>query len=250
MKKSLLFVSIVLILLLMLCTPGCGQSKEEEPIATATETETETQPVVYPVDGAWFDDAVFVGDSITLKLSYYCDEHPDALGKASFFCAGSLGYASALWDIDRADAVHPFYQGQTELTENCAALTGANKVFIMLGMNDVAVYGVDGTIENADELIGRILSHTPDVKIYIESVTPILYGHEYEDLNNEVIRAFNAALESYAADRDYPYLDIYHVVAGDDGYLRADYCGDEGAQGIHFTSSGCEAWIDYLKNHV
>ena len=117
-------------------------------------------------------------------------------------------------------------------------------------MNDVAVYGVDGTIEKADELYSRILAKTPDVSFYIQSVTPILYGHEIGDLNNETIRSFNEALEEYCSEHGYTYLDINSVMADETGYLREEYCGDPGAQGIHFTDAACKLWSDTLKEKV
>ena len=110
--------------------------------------------------------------------------------------------------------------------------------------------GVDGTVDYANQLIDAIFSHTPDVTIYLQSVTPILYGHEIGDLNNETIRNFDEALQSYCKDNGYKYLDIYHVVCDDDGYLAEENCGDPGAQGIHFTDAGCQKWIDYLKENV
>jgi len=253
--KKIIVLSLTILLLLMVgCLAGKKAKVSPEPVVDATEATAapveETRDPDEPVDAEWFDDAVFVGDSVTLKLSYYCDEHPEALGKAQFFCAGSLGYGSALWELNAEGAVHPFYKGETRLSEDCAQATGAKKVFIMLGMNDVAVYGVDGTIENADELYHRILAKSPDVTLYIQSVTPILYGHEIGDLNNEMLRSFNSALEQYCGEHGYTYLDINSVMADETGYLREEYCGDPGAQGIHFTDEACRIWADTLKEKV
>ena len=253
-KVIVLSLSILLLLLVGLVigiqtkAPVKIADDETEP-ATIAPTEEARTPGE-PVDAEWFDDAVFVGDSVTLKLSYYCDEHPEALGKAQFFCAGSLGYGSSLWEIDAEGAVHPFYKGETRLSEDCAEATGAKKVFIMLGMNDVAIYGVDGTIEKADELYNRILKKTPDVEIYVQSVTPIMVGHEIGDLNNNRIHDFNAALEEYCGEHGYTYLDINSVMADDTGYLRDEYCSDPGAQGIHFTDAACELWAETLKEKL
>ncbi len=191
-----------------------------------------------------------VGDSVTLKLNYYCDEHPEALGSAQFFCAGSLGFESALWDIDREDAVHPYYKGSVQLVEDCVKLTGAKKVFVMLGMNDIGNYGIDGAMESARNLIGKLKSKSDGALIYLQSVTPILEGHEYDDLSNTHVRAFNEKLQAFCKEEGYKYLDIYSVMADENGYLRAEYCGDEEAQGIHFTDEACGIWADYLKQNV
>lgn len=250
MKKILALLLAGAMSLSALALAGCGEDESSADTATEAVTEAVTEAQSGPKDASWFDDAVFVGDSVTLKLSYYCENHPEALGNAQFFCAGSLGYASALWDIDDPNAVHPYYQGQIQLAENCAVVTGAKKVFVMLGMNDVALYGVDATVENCDALVSRILTNSPDVTVYIQSATPILMGKETGDFNNANVRALNEALKTYADGKGYAFIDLYSQLADENGYLPLEYCGDEGAQGIHFTDAACELWADYLKESV
>lgn len=228
---------------------GCGEEKKDNADETSAPAATEVQQSG-PVEAGWFDDSVFVGDSVTLKLSYYCDGNPDALGQAQFFCAGSLGYGSALWDIDDPNAVHPFYQGELHLAEDCAQVTGASKVFLMLGMNDIGLYGVDESIENCKTLVANIKKKSPSATIYIQSVTPILMGKEYETLKNELIREFNSKLESFCKTDGIKFFDLYSVFADENGYLKAEYCGDQDAMGIHFTDAACQLWANYLKENV
>lgn len=243
MKK---LICILLCFMMVFVCAACGEEKDKE---TATEAET-TVDVIHPVSASWFDDAVFVGDSITLKLSYYCENNPSVLGKAEFFCAGSLGYNNAMWELDDSQAVHPVYRGEVTLTEYCAEKTGATKVLIMLGMNDFNVYGIDGTGTACKQLVDRIKSHTPDVAIYLQSVTPILNGFEYGDWNNQNIDKFNVWLKKFCEDNGYTYLDINSIMRDERGYLKAEYCSDPEAMGIHFTDAACAMWADYLKNHV
>ena len=252
-KVAILSLTIVILLVVGIIIGNSVSGNKPEPVSsdlpTTAEVETEA-PVKGPVDASWFDDAVFVGDSVTLKLSYYADSNPDELGDAQFFCAGSLGYANALWDIDDPIAVHPFYKGQNRLTEYCASDTGAKKVLIMLGMNDVGLYGVEATIENADTLTSRILKNSPDVQIYMQSTTPILYGHEIGDLNNNTIDEFNVELEKFAAEKGFKYIDVHSHLEDENGYLKDEYCSDPDAQGIHFTDAACGIWVDVLKDTV
>lgn len=84
------------------------ESSKDASKASEKSTESKTE-----VESSWFDDAVFVGDSVTLKLSYYADN--GSLGKAEFLCAGSLGYGAALQDIDADGNVHPTYEGKNIL---------------------------------------------------------------------------------------------------------------------------------------
>lgn len=257
-KKRVKIIAALLALLILYIylLAGCDSHKPDDTVAVdATVTQTESQPpteepIVHPVDAAWFDDAVFVGDSVTLRLSYYADENEGAIGNAQFVCAGSLGYTNAQWAEDDPTAVHPVYRGKVTLAENCTVATGADKVFIMLGMNDIGLYGVDETLKSADSLVNKILAHTPEAKIYLQSTTPILKGKEIGELNNKNIRAFDKKLEQYAQEHGYKYLDLYNQLCDEGGYLKNEYCSDAEAMGIHFSPAACEIWIEYLKNNV
>lgn len=222
-----------------------SQNQTQKPMQNSTQNDKSS-----PVDSSWFDDAVFLGDSITLKLNYYCDSNPEALGKAQFFCAGSLGYTNALWDINREGNVHPQYKGSSQLSENCAVVTGANKVFVMLGMNDIGGYGIEGALDSAKTLIEKIHTNSPNAVIYVQSTTPMIQAKEMQDLNNANIREFNKLLKAYCDSKNYRYLDIYNLLADENGNLAIEYCGDVDAMGIHFNDISCGLWVDYLKENV
>ncbi len=229
-------------------------SEESSAIVSEVPVSTENNSTQISNNGtvtsSWFDDAVFVGDSVTLKLNYYCDAHPEALGNVKFFCAGSMGYNNTQLDEDDEELIRPYYKGTTQKTEECAVVTKSTKIFVMLGMNDIGLYGVDGSLESARILLTKIHENSPDAVIYVQSVTPILEGFEGETWNNTLIQEFNGKLQELSAENGYHYLDIYSIMADESGHLRESYCGDPEALGIHFTEQACEVWCDYLKNHV
>lgn len=233
---------------------GCGSSESSAAGSKKEETKQTSAPAqeshTNPVDASWFDDAVFVGDSVTLMLNIACDNDPTLLGDAKFLCGGSLGYNNSQWEIDREGNVHPQYKGETVLAENCAKVTGANKVFLMMGMNDIGVYGVDGGIDECKNLVNKIKTNSPNAIIYIQSVTPMMTSHEQENLNNTLIQEFNGKLEEVCKQNNCKYLDIYHAVCDESGALPLENCGDPEGQGIHFTTAACQTWVKYLKDNV
>lgn len=247
----------VFALTLLLCTAfllgGCGNNAAKETASSAIETVAQTDSgydETSPKSAQWFDNAVFVGDSVTLKLDYYCEEHPEALGKASFYCAGSLGYNNALWAIDNEKAVHPYYQGETHLTEDCAAVTGKNNVFIMLGMNDIGLYGPQGAMEACQTVVDNLLKKSPDARLYLQSVTPMIDSVQIKSFNNELIREFNGLLKSYCDKKGYKYLDVYSAFADENGNLPDKLCSDPDNMGLHFNDTSCQMWVDFLKNNA
>lgn len=263
MKK---WIALLLAMLTVTALGACQTGKKDDkateaPAATAAVTEAPTQApatqaaavsaqAAAPVEASWFDDAVFVGDSVTLALDYACSGDKSLLGNAQFVCAQSLGYHNALWDLDTEGAVHPTYQGETILSETAAEKTGATKVFVMLGVNDIGTYGADDTMEQAKQLAERILSHTPNIKLYFQSTTPMLADKESGWLNNDKITDFNDQLKAYCEARGYSFIDVYHQVCDDSGALNPTYCSDPDNQGIHFNTDGCTVWANYLKSTV
>lgn len=229
------------------------EESSEEPSQQESSREPQkprssVTPSGTPVDSSWFDDALFIGDSVTLKLSYYAEY--GSLGNAEFLCAGSLGYNNAQWDLYREDNVHPYYNGQKFTVDDGAAYIDPAKIFIMLGMNDIGMYGVDGAVEGMKIITQRIAEKCPNAVIYVQSVTPMLVDSQLRDLNNTTIAEFNRAIQPICQERGYIYLDVASAV--DDGYgnLIYEYCGDPTAMGLHFSDTGCAVWVDYLKNHV
>ena len=230
------------------------ESSVEQSSETPAESSAESKPAGTPVDASWFDDAVFIGDSVTLKLSYYAEGGD--LGETTFLCGGSLGYNNCLWDIDHEDNVHPVYNGVKYTIFDGVELIKPKKIFVMMGMNDIGLYGIDGTVDAMKETTSKLAEKCPDAVIYIESVTPMVSNSDLGDLNNVNIRAFDEKLKEVCAERGYKYLDVYSAVADENGDLIPEYCGDPptddnpNGMGLHFTNEGCKVWADYLKANV
>ena len=231
------------------CTVVCNIQPEvtkppaTEPPATKPPAVDYGPPVLDPptwetVDDSFFDDAVFVGDSVSLKLSYYANSS-GKLGNAKFLVQGSYGAANAV-----TNKLLMSYQGQKMDLESAVAATGAKKLFIMLGVNDIAIYGVDKTINNWRTMLGRILEKSPDIEIYIQSMTPIWTGGEVGGLNNKRADQFNQALETFAGENGYTYIDVASYMKDSSGGLASKYCSDNY---VHITTEGAKAWVKVLR---
>ena len=226
-------------------------------ISELSQPEAKPEPEYKPapeitgkrVDTSWFDDAVFVGDSISVGLYNYADD--GALGDADFLAKECMGYHSAMWDIDYEYAIHPTYNGVEVRIEDAIQDIGKKKIFILLGMNDICSWGVEESVEAMKDFTDMILEKNPDVQIYIQSATPMVGGKVREDyLNNENIREYNELIKPICEERGFVYLDIASVLSDEYGNLRDDYCSDINGAGFHFNRAGDDAWVEYLKTHV
>jgi len=222
----------------------------EQPAASAPEGPADPMPEE-PVElgWSWFDDAVMIGDSVSLKLKNHVTKtrqtDPEYFGQGQFLTSGSLGSGNALWEVSDK-SVHPAYQGEKMLLEESIPLTGAKKVYMMLGTNDIAVYGIEGAVENYGALLDKIAAAVPDAEFYIQSATPICEGAEVGALTNENLEAYNLKLAEMCQSRGVRFVDVASVMRDENGYLPRNYCSDPDGMGIHLTDEGCLVWLEYL----
>ena len=201
-----------------------------------------------PVNSSYFDDAVFVGDSVTASLQYFCASTGN-LGKAKFLCATSLSPINAHKPVT-SDSTHPVYLGEKLSIEDGVARIGANKVYIMLGIN--SLYTFDETVTGMKRLVDKIVAKSPKAKIIIQSVTPMTPDSPIKKatLNNDIIKRYNGELKKMADANGWHYINVYDAVADANGNLRKDYCSDPKTMGIHFNYAADEAWVNYLKKNT
>ena len=196
----------------------------------------------------WFSDAVFVGDSITLGWKNFnskmLEKNPDFFGQTHFFCEGSYGTGHALEPISE-NSLHPIYGGEQHYIWDAVALMKAKKVFILFGLNDIAIYGVQGTADNFAELISRIRQESPDAEIYIISAMYMYKGSEKKKLNNKNIYALNKKLAAYCNENDAEFINIASHLIDENGFVPDEYSSDKY---VHQTYKAYEVWAEILRS--
>lgn len=191
--------------------------------------------------GAYFDDAAFIGDSLTYMLFQYNNSvHP--MGNVTFLCRGGVSVHSLL--IGQRALT---YRGKEYAPEDALKACGAKKVFIMLGINDAPWAGVDKTIENLQEMVRRILEVNPDMEIFLQACSPILKSAEERTMPNNAYYDLNRGIEALAKEKGYHYVDITTNLKLPDGSLIPEYCNDSFA---HLNPAGCEVWVNAIKEYV
>lgn len=230
---------------------GEAEAGDETEEAAATEQGEGEEPEEKEENAeeidAYFDDSVFVGDSIMLGFRNYAMKRQDTfLSRMNFLAAGSFSANNALWEV-KEDSVHPVYQGKQRQVWESIALMGGKKIFIMLGMNDLNITGVEGSCEKYKELIGKIKESNPDTEIYIMSMTYVLKGKETGKLENNTIREYNAMLEAMAEENGWGFVDIAEALADENGDLAEEYCSDGFA---HQNPEAYDVWVSVLRKYA
>lgn len=180
---------------------------------------------------------LFIGDSFTQSLISY--EKPD---KTEVISNDELTAYSAI------NHTYTFGSGKQNIAD-AAAAKSPEKIFILLGSNDIANgYSSSKFAGYYGQFVSNLKSKIPGVKIYVQSIFPVTEKYESKkhsgtSVTNKKIDDFNAALQAMCKSGGATYLDVSSVVKGTDGKLPSSASTD----GIHFTKSYYQKWFDYLK---
>ena len=226
--------------------------KERPPYGLLPESER--------AEDSWFDDALFVGNSVLGNLKAYVisqrmGEEPNCMGKAVFMNVNTISYASSVGEI-HAKALPLSLDGLGNCTiEEAVAYTGARKVFLTMGYGDLVYYPNDipYTMKNVAELVRRIReANGEDMEIYLVSVTPRTANFDGQQVNQARFDAFNAALLEFASDSENRcwYINAAEPLKDETGHLKEEYCMDMYKEGIHLHPEGCRIWVDTFYTHT
>ncbi len=220
--------------------PEAEATPEPEP-ETTPEPTPEVIPAGFPprqLDSSFFDDAAFLGDSISGTLEYY-RMNRDGLGKAEFFVTVDYSVQAA---VD--NSLFVIFRDRYMKPQDALKAAGVSKVYIMLGaMGDLGNYGIDKTMENWGTLIANIREVNPDIRIFIQSCTPIVA--DTQKLSNRMIDEYNARLKDFAAENDCTYVEIGEHFKNSNGQLDYKYCRDGFA---HLRIDAADLWVEQLKD--
>lgn len=219
----------------------------EETTAKATLAETVgkvtvSNPVPYsePVDESYFNDCVFVGDSIMEGMSVY-----GFFPESQVFA--SVGLNPYQLNTEKIDT---YYGNVTALSAVVSARP--SKMYIMMGMNGVAWNINEEMIEQIGTFIDNVKKHIPSIKIYLMSVTPVSAEREARPstaegkILNSQIDLFNSGLLELADEKGIHYLDVNGSLRGGNNCLPSNLTSD----GIHISKSVYKDIISYMLSHT
>ena len=194
-------------------------------------------PISNPVDAAYFDDAVFIGDSRTEGL-FLNTGLSNATPLAHMGLMVDTVFTKPLFNVD----------GEKVSVIDALKVADFSKVYIMLGINETGWAYSSVFVQKYGELIDAIREINPEAILYIQAIMPVSQtvsdSHSY--IKNAKISAYNRLLQGLAEEKQVYYLDTAGAVAGEGRSLPEDAAPD----GIHLVRSYCEKWLDYLIDHT
>ena len=196
------------------------------------------------VDVGYFDDAIFMGDSLADGFKDYA-AWMSLKGKNTIYLTQrSMTPRSFLQPGARVDA------GDAGVVDVWQTITDRQpgKMYITLGTNALMAMEPSEFITSYYQLVEKIRSVSPDTTIYITTIPPTSkdYAAKESRLAKERILEANQLIAKMCTEKNLSLISLYDVAAGRDGYLREEINSD----GIHMTPDGYRQWLNYLIEHT
>ena len=241
-------------------TPSPTSEPEITPEPSPTsDSAAVSQPTAPPTpkiarNDAYFDNAVFIGDSVMEGLRQYVVKQrktETTLGEAKFL-ATIMGISIADLVGDRQIGKYYSYKGAEKPLEDIIIEMGVSRIFLMMGLNDLG--GVkDPVIEDiADQysrLIDLLQETVPGVDIIIMTNTPktkTSWLPSYtanRKFGNPLIDSFVGAVIGMCDSKNIPYIDVNKSLKDDSGTLPNDYSRDDY---VHINDKGARVVVNAL----
>ncbi|MGC9342908.1 MAG: GDSL-type esterase/lipase family protein [Bacteroidales bacterium] len=125
---------------------------------------------------------------------------------------------------------------------------GASKLFLMIGINDLA----NGTpvpkiLENYEIIIDRIKNIFPETDIFLLSTLPMKFSKfRQEGLSRENLEKLNKGIMRIAAKNRMSWIDMVPAFSDEKGNLLSRYTSD----GLHLSIDGYLKWKDELNDYI
>jgi len=125
------------------------------------------------------------------------------------------------------------------------------KLFLLTGVNDVSHnLSSDSIVGMIGLVIKRIMTESPETKIYLQSLLPIneSFGR-YSKLTGktDMIPEINSKLQLLAKEKKITFIDLFPLFTEKGtNILRKDITGD----GLHLKEEGYKIWVKKLKDYL
>lgn len=229
-----------------------SEAEQQDPASSSQAESTESslppeepeKPVVVAkndyVSLSYFDDAVFVGDSITTGLSGYGLFEADQVVAST-----SINLEAALYKTPFTNAAG----APVSMADRVKELA-PKKIYLMLGTNGIEWIDGEKLADMYQRLVVKLKEAVPGAVFYIQSVFPVttaLDQNPNRDLTNDKINAFNQRLMAIAEAEGCYFLNVAEALRDENGALPADASPSDG---VHFTVEYYQKWIEYMRYHT
>ena len=196
------------------------------------------------VDVSYFDDAIFLGDSLADGFRVYSRSLDLSNSSAKYLTQKSTSPRTFLQPGVHVDAG----AGPVDVWAVIEQVQ-PGKMYITLGTNALMAMSPEDFIASYYQLIDKIRGTSPNTQIYVTTVTPVAAWKSQSEarLSFDRIYRSNQLIAKMCVEKDLALINLYDVLKSSSGYLREEIAAGDG---IHLSPSGYREWLEYLTTHA
>ena len=197
-----------------------------------------------PAGVNYLNDALFIGDSLTLTLDIW--EYPSGLKGTSDICA----YKSVTPQQFVNNAVTEDSEGkEVHIWDEVLSHKDDEKIFILLGANSLAVNDNETLMKNYGTLLDLVAEEFEGKTIVVQGMLPVTESasDKIVTMTNGRIRELNVRIAKMAKEKGLFYLDLYSGFMNENGNLPYEFAQEDG---IHLNARGTGKWVEYILKHI
>ena len=210
---------------------------EETTQSAPEQSEPESEGLSENYDKEFFENDLFIGDSITTGLSLYGALSPKNVAAA----VGYTPYKAYNTEIALGD-------GTNGTAFDYAVKMQPKRIFIMLGSNGITT--ASAMEDSYRTLLDKLAKKCPDSTVYLLAVTPVTSDSTtaaYSGITNTMITDFNKFIKSLADEKGLTYIDMYSLLSDEDGYFLHEYAESDG---LHFKGVTYKVMLSYIESLI
>ncbi len=184
----------------------------------------------------YIEKCIFLGDSRTVGF-----------GMTSYPRKGSWLADIGITHIGAQSMKYKTKEGTTYTCDSYWETHQASVVYVCYGVNGINTIKEEQYIKEYDALIDKIKEKMPKSRIVIVSILPVRDDGSYRNvLVSEDIRHYNDYLYELAENKEVSYLNLYELIADEDGQMNEKY---DSGDGLHFNTKTYDDIYDYIIHH-
>ncbi len=184
------------------------------------------------------------GNSVTISGG---DAGTNAASKLKIVFAGGSSIARGNWSsyfgipIEN-DGVSGLESWQLVNTIEGYVASKPDKIFIMIGANNILNRHEGVLVDNISTIIDIIRRTSPKTQIFIISMLPVK-----NDFSNALIESYNNQIQSLCNGKNVKFISIYGLFKDSKTIIKLNYYLSDG---IHLNDAGYRVFADAIRGYV
>lgn len=207
------------------------QSSVSQPSVTQAPKPVSSLIPVSELDTSFYDNAVFVGNSIADGIALY-----GLLPQTDIYAKVGLSLDSVYTTAADNDS--------TAIADQLKSRK-YSKVFLCFGEAELSSKDTSDFEDKYSELIEKVKSYQQSARIYLVAIPPVSQDTEENGMDVRNITDYNDTIKKLAESEDVYYADAYTALADDDGYLKSGVSSD----GINLNRDCYIEMLNYIADN-